>query len=220
MLILAIDTAHKNGSIALAEGTESDFKVLGIALVDGGAFSAQLVPRIAQLLSKHGFNKSDIAGFALSVGPGSFTGLRIGLAGVKGLVEVLRKPIAAVSSLEALASLAPGTTGNVFALLDAGRAEFYVGEYQASSTGLRKVREELATLSGLAAMVSGRQVVVSEQKVFNAAMSAGASATLVPEVGSDTIARLGWQKLTRQETVTSDELDANYLRRDETLFSK
>ncbi len=92
-------------------------------------FSAQLVPQIAALLAKNGFSKADIEAFVVVSGPGSFTGLRVGLAAIKALAEILRKPIVPVSLLEVLA-LASGTQGKILAALDAGRGEVYVGEYE------------------------------------------------------------------------------------------
>ena len=107
MLLLAIDTSGKQGSIALARAgeptAEGDFEVIEIAPLVGGTFSAQLIPQIAELLSRNGFMKNAIGAFAVVSGPGSFTGLRIGLAAVKALAEVLGKPIAAVSLLEVCA---------------------------------------------------------------------------------------------------------------------
>src|SRR5437667_6211936 len=104
MLLLAADTSGKHGSIALArcepDGACDALEVVALA---GGTFSAQLVPQIAALLTKHNFNKQQIDAFAVASGPGSFTGLRVGLAAIKALAEVLAKPIAAVSLLEAVA---------------------------------------------------------------------------------------------------------------------
>ena len=79
---------------------------LELVSLEGGNFSAQLVPQISGLLTKHGLTKSDIDGFAVAAGPGSFTGLRVGLAAIKALAEILRKPIAAISLLEAVARAA------------------------------------------------------------------------------------------------------------------
>ena len=78
--------------------------VLEVVPLTGGAFSAQLVPQIAALLEKHGHSKSDLGAFAVASGPGSFTGLRVGLAAIKALAEALQKPIVAISLLEAVAS--------------------------------------------------------------------------------------------------------------------
>src|SRR5580704_10995948 len=123
MLILAVDTSGKQGSIALAQcGPEKECAVLETSPLDGGVFSAQLVPQIAALLASRGLEKQDLGGFAVVSGPGSFTGLRVGLAVVKALAEVLGKPIAAVSLLEAI-SVAGRPKGTVLAALDAGRNE-------------------------------------------------------------------------------------------------
>src|SRR5580700_11557232 len=136
MLILAIDTSGKQGSIALARAgeptAEGDFEMIEIAPLVGGTFSAQLVPQISELLARNGFMKTAIGAFAVASGPGSFTGLRIGLAAVKALAEVLGKPIAAVSLLE-VCVFTSGAQGKIMAALDAGRSEVYVGEFDVST---------------------------------------------------------------------------------------
>src|SRR3989454_12100239 len=102
MLLLAADTSGKHGSIALArcepDGACDALEVVALA---GGTFSAQLVPRIAALLAQHNFDKQPIDAFAGASGPGSFTGLRVGLPAIEALAEVLAQPIAAVWLLEA-----------------------------------------------------------------------------------------------------------------------
>src|SRR5215471_1656197 len=128
MLLISIDTSGRNGSVALCRGDAEVFEVLQLASLDGGTYSARLMPAIAELLEQHQFTKSDVDGFVVVSGPGSFTGLRVGLATVKALCEVLGKPLATVSMLEAIA-ITDGS-GNLTAVLDAGRGEAYVGEYQ------------------------------------------------------------------------------------------
>src|SRR5437868_9848643 len=142
MLILGIDTSGKQGSVALARCSTDLCEIIEIVELTGGAFSAQLVPRIAALLSGHALRPKNIDAFAVASGPGSFTGLRVGLAAVKALAEVLRVPIAAVSVLETLAVIS-GAKGRVLAVLDAGRNEVYVGEYELSAEAPRKVSEQL-----------------------------------------------------------------------------
>src|SRR4051812_4552431 len=131
MLILSIDTSGKNGSVALGRGNAEKFQLIATSPVEGGTFSAQLIPQIARLLSENNLKKSDVDAFAAATRPGSFTGLRIGLTAVKGLAEILRKPIAAVSVLEAcvLTSGIKYDDARVFAALDAQRNEVYMGEY-------------------------------------------------------------------------------------------
>jgi len=90
MLLLAADTSGKHGTIALAQCAAEGCDVVEVVPLEGGTFSAQLVPQIAALLAKHGFNKTDIGGFAVASGPGSFTGVRVGLAAIKALARFCR----------------------------------------------------------------------------------------------------------------------------------
>jgi len=106
MLILGIDTSGKDGSLALVRFEDQKQLTLDVAPIAGGTFSAQLIPQLAAMLGQHGLSKRDIDGFAVTSGPGSFTGLRVGLAATKALAEILRKPIVAVSLLEAVARAA------------------------------------------------------------------------------------------------------------------
>ncbi len=105
MLLLITDTSGRNGTVALARAAESDtVQVLEVVPLAGGMFSAQLVPQIAALLQNHGLSKTDIDAFVVVSGPGSFTGLRVGLAAIKALAEILQKPIVPVSLLELIAT--------------------------------------------------------------------------------------------------------------------
>src|SRR5882762_7629060 len=130
MLLLGVDTSGKIGSLALARVTAAGslLEIVEEVALAGGTFSAQLVPQIASLLEKHGSGKGDLAGFAVVSGPGSFTGLRVGLAAIKALAEILSTPIAAVSLLEAVAR-SGADENRVFSVLEAGRGDFYVGDY-------------------------------------------------------------------------------------------
>src|ERR1035441_137587 len=137
-LLLAIDTSGKNGSLSLARLTpgqsDSAISVIEVVPLAGGAFSAQLVPQISAVLKKHGYSKSDLGAFAVASGPGSFTGLRVGLAAIKALAEALQKPIVAISLLEAVAC-SGSARGRVLAALDAGRGDVYVGDYELEPQG-------------------------------------------------------------------------------------
>ncbi len=220
MLLLAIDTSGKHGSIALADCQAGEAcRVIEVVPLDGGTFSAELVPQVAALLAKHGFNKHDIDGFAVVSGPGSFTGLRIGLAAVKGLAEVLAKPIAAVSLLEAMA-VAGHSQGKVTAVLDAGRGDIYVGEYQVSDSGAQLVGERLLPRSELTRSAAGTIVITNDRALVKAVADAGLAVEEIELPRSDVIARLGWRKIQDGEIVSPADLDANYIRRSSELFSK
>ena len=217
MLLLAIDTSGKQGSIALARAGErsgdgDDVEVIEIAPLVGGTFSAELIPQISDLLARNGHTKNDIGGFAVASGPGSFTGLRIGLAAVKALAEVLEKPIAAVSLLEASAFIS-GAQGKVIAALDAGRGDVYVGEYEIPAVPGQVPREHLLTRSEFLAQAKGWTVVTADSVLAEAAGAAGWSVSALPPISAAAVARLGWRKLQSGETVTPEQLEANYIRR-------
>lgn len=220
MLLLAVDTSGKLGSIAPARCEPGGAcTVLEVAPLVGGTFSAQLVPQISALLERHRFSKHDIAAFAVAVGPGSFTGLRVGLAVIKALAEVLRKPIATVSMLEAVA-VAAGSPGKITAALDAGRNEVFAGEYEFTSSGTRLIREQLLVQSGWLQSAEGSIIVTPDKTIAEAARSRGFQVQEIERPGSDVIAGLGWKKIQAGETVSPEALDANYIRRsDAEIFS-
>jgi tRNA threonylcarbamoyladenosine biosynthesis protein TsaB len=221
MLLLAADTSGKNRSIALARVTpcQSDVEIVEVVPLAGGTFSAQLVPQISALLEKHGYSKSDLAGFTVVSGPGSFTGLRVGLAAIKALAEVLRKPICAVSLLEAVA-WSGKARGRVLAALDAGRAQVYVGDYQVDSQA-HMHSERLLSREEFVAESHGNTVITPDAALATTARAAGIPVEQINYPDSRVIARLGWSRLERGETVSPEALDANYVRRsDAEIFSK
>ncbi|PYX24951.1 MAG: tRNA (adenosine(37)-N6)-threonylcarbamoyltransferase complex dimerization subunit type 1 TsaB [Acidobacteria bacterium] len=224
MILLAIDTSGKEGSIAVARAPEnaretSELTILEVVPLEGGTFSAQLVPQIASLLAKHGLSKNDIAAFAVASGPGSFTGLRVGLAAIKALAEILGTPIAAVSRLEALARSAR-IRGTVIAALDAGRGEVYAGIYDVEDAAHMQ-SERLLTNAELFAEAAGGVIVTSDAKLAETARASGLRVEQVAMPRSDAIARLGWEKIRKGETVSPEDLEANYIRRsDAEIFAR
>jgi tRNA threonylcarbamoyladenosine biosynthesis protein TsaB len=192
--------------------------VLEVVSLEGGTFSAQLVPQIAALLAKHGFNKQNLEAFAVASGPGSFTGLRVGLAAIKALAEILDKPIVAVSLLEAVAA-SVSDSGKILAALDAGRGEVYVGEYEVGPPTLMR-SERLLTRPELLVVANHHRIVTPDASVVEFARAAGLAVTEIERPRSDVIARLAWRKLEKNETVSPEALEANYIRRsDAEIFS-
>jgi tRNA threonylcarbamoyladenosine biosynthesis protein TsaB len=186
--------------------------MIEIAPLVGGTFSAQLIPQISDLLNRNGFMKTAIGAFAVASGPGSFTGLRIGLAAVKALAEVLEKPIAAVSLLEVCA-VTTGAQGKIMAALDAGRGDVYVGEYEIPETPAQAPREQILTRSEFLAHAQGWTVVTPDAVLAEAASAAGLSVLTLLPISADAVARLGWRKIQSGEVVTPEQLEANYIRR-------
>jgi len=205
MLVLAADTSGSDGSIALARCEGGDTcTILEVSSLQGGTFSAQLIPQIAALLARHGLTAANIDAFAVVSGPGSFTGLRVGLAGIKALAEVTGKPIAAVSML---AAVAHGTTGRVISALYAGRREFYICEYE---DGVAISAEQVTSQENL----SPRGIVVTPDKaVFDYLSDKNFPTEQIARPKSDVVALLGWRKILSGETVSPEALDANYVRR-------
>ena len=220
MLLLAADTSGKHGSIALSRcGPDAACVPIEVVPLDGGTFSAELVPKVAALLAKHGLGKRDIAGFAVVSGPGSFTGLRVGLAAIKALAEVFGKPIAAVSLLEAMA-VSGRSQGKVIAALDAGRGDIYAGQYRVNSSGAHLESERLLTRLELMRLAVACIVVTADHPLAEEARGAALQVEEIDLPRADTIASLGWKKILTGGTVLPAELDANYIRRSSEIFSK
>ena len=249
MLLLVTDTSGRDGFVGLVRAGEgaqpNNVEVIEEVPLAGGTFSAELVPQIAALLQKHGFRKTDIGAFLVVSGPGSFTGLRVGLAAIKALAEVLRKPIVPVSLLEVLARyghmIAGGdrtvqpVTFRYAVALDAGRKEAFVGQYEiviASKTSysFKCVSESLLDMQSLAELVesgASQWITTPDHEIADAlrqrlgAPQQHSIRDYVDRPRSAEVASVGWHKLAAGETVSPEQLEANYLRRsDAEIFGK
>lgn len=131
MIILAIDSSSKVATVALMR----DNKLLGeITLNDKKEHSVILMTIIDQLLKLNNLNIDDIDGYVVSKGPGSFTGLRIGMATIKGLSFGSNKPYVSISSLDALALSVSNFDGIICPIMDALRNSVYTSLYKGHST--------------------------------------------------------------------------------------
>lgn len=141
MKILAVDTTAAAASVALSE----DDTLIGEYFVNiKQTHSQTLMPMVGSIIKSCNINISDIDLFAVSCGPGSFTGVRIGVAAVKGLALPLGKPCAAVSALEALALNLSATHGVVCSVMDARRKQFYNAVFESSDGELKRLTEDRA----------------------------------------------------------------------------
>lgn len=124
MIVLAADTSLAILSVALV----SDGTLVGATALEGrGSRNEKLLPAIDWLLAENGVERGAIELLAVTRGPGSFTGVRIGLATMQGLAMALRRPVCAMSTHEAIAF---GEAGRVAIADDAGRGEFYVSVFE------------------------------------------------------------------------------------------
>jgi tRNA threonylcarbamoyladenosine biosynthesis protein TsaB len=219
MLVLGADTSGKNGSIALVQFEPASPRTVEVVPLEGGTFSAQLVPEISDALGRHSLTKSDIDGFAVVSGPGSFTGLRVGLAAIKALAEVLRKPIAAISLLEAVVR-ASGNEGEVLVALDAGRGEVYVAEFHVSGQHATVRNQQLLTVGEFVSANRNRETITPDAKIADVAREKGLRVTEVERPRADVIARLGFEKIQAGEVISPESLDANYIRRSDAEIRK
>ncbi|MCU0558913.1 MAG: tRNA (adenosine(37)-N6)-threonylcarbamoyltransferase complex dimerization subunit type 1 TsaB [Desulfobacterales bacterium] len=134
MKVLAVDTATRACSVAIAEPAGL---ICELSLRSGQTHSANLLNLVRSALAIAGTEVAQIGGLGVTIGPGSFTGLRIGLSVVKGLALALGRQVAGVSSLHALAHPFGHWPGLVCALLDARKGEVYYNRYDMGGHGCR-----------------------------------------------------------------------------------
>lgn len=214
--ILAVDTTHEFGSLALARGEEL---LEELPLHAPAGFAHVLYQHLAALLGNHGLTVGDIDCFAAASGPGSFTGVRIGLACVKGLAEALGKPAVAVSNLRALSTF--GTAPRRAVVLDARRGEIYGAVYDAAA---RIVSPEVVAKfpEWISTLPAGDVEFICPDALGIQSMLAGtafenARVTIAPRSLAAAIARLAFSAAPSDPAA----LDANYVRRsDAELFWK
>jgi tRNA threonylcarbamoyladenosine biosynthesis protein TsaB len=209
-LVLAIDTTHEYGSIALSGREE-------VLMHAPAGFAHVLYAHLDELLRRNGVALADIDCFAAASGPGSFTGVRVGLACVKGLAEAMGRPAAGVSNLEAVASF--GTAPLRATVLDARRGEVYGAVYD--DAGGLVAPETVGTLSSwLAELPPGVEFVSRDFSAFGDGLPA-APRVVAPRALAAAIATIAARRLERGAACDPAALDANYVRRsDAELFWK
>ena len=214
-----------------------DEKVIGVvSTATGEVYSSRMFRELEFLLSELSLRMDEFDLFSVAVGPGSFTGLRVGLAAVKGWAEVYAKPIAAVSALEAVAVQAHSNAALIVPVLDARRGQLYFGLYRRSGSGRGESRlaldgeeyvmtpaeffealrnraagAEFAIVTPQPELFSDSRLhdVVSQNEVANLNASIEpASSVLAPFIG-----QIGFSLAQRGELADPLTLDANYVRR-------
>lgn len=166
MKLLAVETATSCQSVAVLDGS----RVLARSDEDARSAHAKwLIPMIDRVLTLSGLTLSNLDGLAVSVGPGSFTGLRVGLATMMGLRLVTERPLVAVPTLEAMAWNVRGTDRVLCPILKARTGEVYWAQYRwRPEGGLRQVTEErVGVLEQMAQSIEGQALVFGEGWVAN-----------------------------------------------------
>jgi tRNA threonylcarbamoyladenosine biosynthesis protein TsaB len=204
--LLSIDTTSAFGSLALVINGEVAEEV---PLHSPDGFDHILFDQIARLLDRTRTPRDALDCIAAASGPGSFTGVRVGLTAAKGLAEALGKPVAPVSNLRALASFGSGKTRA--ALLDARRGEIYAGLYDAD---LNPVWAEVVTsfAAWITSLPAEAEIVVMDPAPF-AAMLPGRVLVQAPRALAGAVGLIGWRDWRQGKALDPVAVDANYVRR-------
>lgn len=218
--ILALDTTTASGSLALAEASHLRDEVV---LHSPDGFGHILHRELTSLLERNGWKLEEIDCFAAASGPGSFTGVRVGLAAVKGLAASLDKPAVAVSNLQALASF--GAAPLRAAVVDARRGEIYGAVYNAeleivSPETVLRFEEWLKTLpEGEIEFISAD--FTPYRQALDGTRFERARVCPAPRALASAVARIAALRLAAGAAPDPAGIDANYVRRsDAELFWK
>lgn len=231
VIVLSIDTCDSRGGVALLR----EDAVLGLIPHETREeYSSWLLPAVNEVLKEVGVSMKDVSGYAVAAGPGSFTGVRVGLTTVKAWAEVYGKPVATISRLEGIAAQTADPAEYVAAFVDAQRGQVFGVLYQRECDNLSKLGEEVVIAPGnfvemAGELANGKKVSwISPDPALIEADSAWkeraqqsetierASATLAGIIG-----RIGMRRLQDGKATDALGLDANYVRRsDAEIFWK
>ena len=215
-MILSIDTTSEFASIALTEGERTIDEIL-LRSPDG--FGHILFGHLEQLLSRRGVTVQQIDCFAAASGPGSFTGVRVGLTAVKGLAEATGKRVVAVSNLRAMAFF--GTGALRATVLDARRGEVYCALYddRLEAVAPETVMKFPAWLETLPA--AGYEFISNDFSPFRSHVDPGIPVVTAPRAMAQAIGIIAWMEVQAGRAQDAAQIDANYVRRsDAELFWK
>ena len=234
VLILSLDTSSPSGSVAILR----DELTLGVISTRAEEnYSSRIFRHLEFLLSDLTLKLADFDLFAVSAGPGSFTGLRVGLTAVKGWAEVYRKSVVGVSALEAVASQACAGRTVLVPALDARRGQIYFAVYCGAAAGLALDGEEFVVtpeeftekLGALAYRRDGKvggngsagfTIVTPDTSIVEVASQLAANfpagfarVEIVSSVLAPSIGRIAHARALRGDVSDALTLDANYVRR-------
>jgi tRNA threonylcarbamoyladenosine biosynthesis protein TsaB len=196
-------------------------------------YSSWLLPAVSAVLRRAELRMDEVGGYAVAAGPGSFTGVRVGLTSVKAWAEVYGKPVAGVSRLEAFAAQA-SRTSCVAAFVDAQRGQLFGAVYRQDGSGLAKIGEEMVMAPAKFAETAVE--LADEEKIIWASPDAwllsgegawrerekrGESIEQVSATLAGILGRIGLRRLKEGKTTDAVGLNANYVRRsDAEIFWK
>jgi tRNA threonylcarbamoyladenosine biosynthesis protein TsaB len=221
MRVLGIDTSTPCGSIGLIEGEQILCEYSRKGKV---SHSERILKTIDRVLEDSGFSIGEIEGFAVSIGPGSFTGLRIGVSAVKGLAFATGRRVAGVSTLDALAQNVRYSPYLICPLLDARKGEVYTALYRnTGENGLIKLTPEMAIKPvDLLEKIEEKTLFLGDGVYTYGDLirrRLGEMAHIAPSpfnfVHGAVVARLGRQKLEKDEYLDLEGFTPHYIRKSE-----
>jgi tRNA threonylcarbamoyladenosine biosynthesis protein TsaB len=219
VIILAVDTTAFTGSVALLEKTRL---IAELNIDSSSTYSERLLPAVDFLLKTNQLNIQDMAGFAVSVGPGSFTGIRIGLSTVKSFSYASGKPVAGVSTLKAFAEKLRGTQSHLLCpLLDAKKGEVYAALFESKGDKLSEIVPQGAyspdrffSLLPSHRVISfiGSGVQVYRKEIFKYFKDKARLSQRSPFIAYE-IGLLGYEMLRKKKGVRAEKLEPLYFRK-------
>lgn len=223
MKILAVDTAAKSLSVAVVD---SDSLLAEVTLITGQTHSKHLLDSINKVIGLSGLDVSELNGFAVTVGPGTFTGLRIGISSVKGLALASGKPVVGISSLDVLAMQSSGSPYLICTMIDARRGEVYFCTYRfINGVITRETNEKVLSPSeavgdirepclfvGNGAFLYAKTIINGVGKIAHFA------APCQNTVYASTVACLGMERLKKNDTDDLSSLKPHYIRKSDALL--
>lgn len=231
MIVLAIDTCDSRGSLALLQ---DDTVLQVVPHTTRDEYSAWLLPAVNAALKCAGLSMKEVGGYAVAAGPGSFTGVRVGLTTVKAWAEVFGKPVAAISRLEAIAAQVMRAAGDVAAFVDAQRGQVFGAIYEREGDALSVLGEEMVIAPEeffklVGELTGGREIAwISPDAQFVEGVPGwkwreqrGENIETASPILAGYIGRIGMRRLQSGKTSDALRLDANYVRRsDAEIFWK
>ncbi len=220
MYILGIETSTKSGSVAvIAENGVIAQYSLNLEVTH----SERLMSTVDRVLVDTSLTMSQMDGFAVAIGPGSFTGLRIGVSTVKGLTLATGRPVAAVPTLRALAWNLPNAAHPVCPMLDARKNEVYAALFKYDGMNLLQISPEaVLPLPGLRQYISGKTVFTGEaahiyrkelEKQFGDQVVFAPRSAVLPSAAA--VAEIGLAMISNGMSADPDNLAPMYIRRPE-----
>ncbi len=226
MLILGIDTATRIASVGVTRETE----ILAEASVEATSNHTEtLIPLIADVVAQARVSLSDITGIGVSIGPGSFTGLRIALGTVKGLAYALGQRVVGIPTLEALACTVSEWEGLVCPILDARKREVYSALFRRNPNGTLSPiwSAQVSSIETTLTQITGPCLFLGDGiETYGSTIRThcGEGAKLLPFASHHPrgamVARLAWERLSRADTDSLASLVPSYVRPPEAVLKQ